>query len=96
VAKVKLGKALKRGVTVKVAVPGSGKLSAKAKARGKKVAAAGARAVSAGTASVKLTFTAKGRKALKRARKATLTVAVKFTPAGGAAQTTTAKVTLKR
>ena len=43
-----------------------------------------------------LTFTAKGRKALKRARKATLTVAVKFTPAGGAAQTTTAKVTLKR
>ena len=96
VAKVKLGRALKRGVTVKVAVPGSGKLSAKAKAHGKKVAAAGARAVQAGTASVKLTFTAKGRKALKRARKATLKVAVKFTPAGGAAQTTTAKVTLKR
>ena len=67
VAKVMLGKALKRGVTVKVAVPGSGKLSAKAKARGRKVAAARSRAVSAGAASVKLTFTAKARKALKRA-----------------------------
>ena len=45
---------------------------------------------------MKLTFTAKGRKAMKRARKATLAIAVKFTPAGGPAQTATAKVTLKR
>ena len=96
VSKVKLAKALKRGVTVTLAVPSAGKVSATAKARGRKVAAARSRAVSAGTASVKLTFTAKGRAALKRARKATLIVAVKFTPQGGAAQTTAAKVTLKR
>jgi len=96
VSKVKLAKALKRGVTVRVALPSAGKLSASAKARGKKVAAARSRAVSAGTASVKLTFTAKGRKALKRARTATLTIAVKFTPKDGAAQKTTAKVTLTR
>ena len=83
-------------MTVKVAVPGAGKLSASAQARGKEVAVAKARAVQAGTAAVRLRFTAKGRKALKRAHKAALTIVVKFTPQGGAPEKTTAKVTLKR
>jgi WD40 repeat protein len=91
----KLRKALKQGLAVKVAVPGKGRLAATATRAGKKVAA-GTRSVAGGTATVKLQFTKKARKSLKRVKRARLTVKVKFTPATGAAQVVTTAVTLKR
>jgi hypothetical protein len=91
----KLRKALRKGLVVKVAVPGKGRIAATATRAGKKVAAA-RRSVDAGTATLKLKFTKKARKSLRSAKRASLTVKVKFTPATGAAQVVIAAVTLKR
>ena len=95
-AKAKLRNALKRGVKLRVTTPAAGSLAATATARGKRVAAAKARQVGAGAATVKLAFTKKARKSLKRAKRVKLAVSVTFTPAGGTPQVTSASVTLKR
>jgi hypothetical protein len=91
----KLRKALRKGLAVKVTVPGNGKLAATAKRAGRKVAA-GSRSVAGGTVTVKLRFTKQARKSLKSAKRAKLTVKVRFTPATGAAQVVTTAVMLKR
>jgi Ca2+-binding RTX toxin-like protein len=94
--KVKLRKALKSGVPVTITGPGPGKVTLKAR-RGKKVVATGSGKVSAqGVAKLKLKFNKAGKKALKRAKSAKLTVDVTFKPAGGDAVTGQTKLTLKR
>lgn len=95
-AKVKLAKALKSGVTVKVQTPGPGKVKVTAR-RGKKVVASGSgKARDDGSASVKLKFNKAGKKALKRARSAKLTVDVTYTPASGSPVKSRATLKLKR
>jgi Ca2+-binding RTX toxin-like protein len=94
--KVKLGKALKSGVAINVTTPGPGKVTLKAK-RGSKVVASGSgKAGADGVAKLKLKFTKAGRKALKRAKSAKLTVAVTYMPASGDAVKSQVKLTLKR
>jgi hypothetical protein len=91
----KLRKALKKGLAVKVSVPGRGKVAATATRAGKKVAA-GKRSVTGGSATVKLKFTKRARRSLARAQRVKLTLKVTFTPAQGAAQVKTVRLTLKR
>jgi Ca2+-binding RTX toxin-like protein len=94
--KVKLAKALKSGVAVKVTAPGAGKVTLKAK-RGSKVVATGTgKARANGAASLKLKFNKAGKKALKRAKSAKLTVDVVYKPASGDAVKGQTKLTLKR
>jgi hypothetical protein len=74
-------------ITVKVTVPGAGRLAATATLRGKAVATAKPRAVKAGTVTLTLKATKNGRRALKRAgSKAKITVKATFTPTTGKAQ----------
>jgi hypothetical protein len=94
-ADAKLRKALAKGITVRVRVPGSGRLKATATRAGRKVAA-GSRSVRGGETAVKLRFTKAARRSLKRARSVRLRIKVAFTPAGGATQRTTVALTLKR
>jgi hypothetical protein len=97
VHKVKLRKALARGLAVDVAVPAAGKLTATAKANGRTVAKGAALAARADVVTVRVRFTKAGRKALRGARKAKLALALRFVlSAGGAAATGSATVTLKR
>ena len=94
--KVKLRKALASGVPVTVTGPGPGKVTVKAR-RGKKVVATGSGKVNAqGVAKLKLKFNKAGKKALKRAKSARLTIDVTFKPDGGDAVTGQTKLTLKR
>jgi WD40 repeat protein len=94
-AKAKLAKALSKGLTVRVAVPSAGRLSAAATKSGRKVAS-GAKSVKAGTATVKLRFSSAARRSLKSARSVKLRIKVAFKANGGSTQRTTVKVTLKR
>jgi Ca2+-binding RTX toxin-like protein len=95
-SRIGLAKALKKGLTVKVAVPGAGALKATAKRSGKRVASGKATASRAGTKALKLKFTTAARRALRHKSSAKLTVAVTFAPGGGAALKRTLKVTLHR
>ena len=86
--------ALRKGVTFKVRVPGAGKVTATATAP-KKVGSGSTTAKAAGTAKVKVKFTKKALRTLKRAKK--VTVKVTYRPAdGGPAQTTKTTVALAR
>lgn len=89
-----LSKALSGGLSVKLQVPGAGKLDVTALRRGKKVATGSAKPKGAGEAKVKLRFTAAAKKALRRSGNVTLTVRHTFTPAGGAPVTGTTTVRL--
>jgi Ca2+-binding RTX toxin-like protein len=95
-ARIKLGKALAKGVPVRLGFPGPGKVKLVAR-RGSKVVASGSgKAGANGTASLKLKFNKAGRKALKKARRATLRVQVIYTPQGGETLAGTTSLTLKR
>jgi len=92
----RLAKALGRGLALRVAVPGPGRLKAVARRGGRKVATGTAKAAGAGRATVRLRFPAKARRALRGAKRVKLAVRVTFTPAGGTAATGTMKITLRR
>lgn len=93
--KVKVARALRRGVKVRLTVPGAGKLSAVAKARGRKVGTGKARAAGAGKATVAIRFARKARRAVRKAGK--LAVTIRFVPAGGGkAQVARTTVGLRR
>jgi hypothetical protein len=94
-ADAKLRKALKKGFTVRVRVPGAGRLRAVAKKGARKVAS-GAKSVKGGNAAVKLRFTKAAKRALKRAAKVKVRVKVAFKPVGGPVQRTSVSLTLKR
>lgn len=82
--------ALTKGVTLKLTVPGAGRLSATAKLGRRTVATGKATAKTAGRVNVKLRLSAKERRRAKRLRRKKLTLLVVFTSAGGQ------KSTLKR
>ena len=84
-ANAKLRRALAKGISLRVRVPGAGRLSAKASKGGRKVAS-GSKTVSGGEATVKLRFTKAAKRKLKRARRVKLRIKVAFTPTGGATQ----------
>jgi hypothetical protein len=83
-------------VPVKVTGPAGGKVTLKAR-RGKKVVAtASGTANASGVASLKLKFNKAGKKALRRAKSARLTVDVVYKPAGGETVKGQTRLTLKR
>ena len=94
--RTKLRAALAKGLRVRVTAPGAGKLRATATAKRKQVAAGSRSAKSAGKTTVTLRFSARAKRSLRRAKRAKLKIAVRFTPRNGAATTTTTKVTLTR
>jgi hypothetical protein len=92
-----LRKALAKGFMVDVNAPAPGKVRVVAKAGKRKVATGKATARAAGKVAVRVRFTKPGRKALRRARKAKLSLTVTLTPVGGgAAITGRAGTTLRR
>jgi hypothetical protein len=94
-ADAKLGRALKQGFTVRVRVPGAGRLTATA-TRGGRTLASGAKSVHGRSGAVKLRFTGKAKRALKGAHSVTLRLTVKFKPHGGSAKRTSVSLTLNR
>jgi Ca2+-binding RTX toxin-like protein len=94
--RIPLRRALAKGLTLDVDAPGPGKIRIVGRSGKRKVAAGRATARAAGTVAVKVRFTKRGRKALRRARRARLTFAVTLAPVQGAPVTARIRTTLKR
>jgi WD40-like Beta Propeller Repeat len=95
--RLKLRAALRKGIVLRVSPGQAGKAAGSAKAARAKVAKGAARVGAKGSGKLRLRFTAKARRSLRRKRSVRLAVSVRFTPkGGGAARTGTAKLTLKR
>jgi hypothetical protein len=92
----KLQAALRRGLTVRVVAPGAGRLAATAVRGARTVGRGSTKATSAGAKTIRVRFSRAGKRALRRARTARLTVLVRFTPKKGAAVTERRAVTLRR
>lgn len=92
----KLAKALRKGFVVDVTAPGKGKVSVVATRAGTTVAKGAAKASGAKKVAVKLRFTKAGKRALRRAKSATLALKVTFTPAKGGKVTASHRISLKR
>ncbi len=92
----KLGKALKSGFTVSVTTPGKGKVTVVATMKGKTVAKGSTTTNAAKKVAVKVRFTKAGKRVLRRAKSASLTLRASFTPAKGKALSSSQQVTLKR
>jgi hypothetical protein len=91
----RLGRALRRGLPVRIQAPGKGHVSVLASRGGKRVATA-RRGVSGGSVKVKLRFTRDARKSLGKARRVQLSVKVTFRPDAGTPQVATARLALRR
>jgi hypothetical protein len=92
----RLGAALRGGLRLRITAPAAGTVRAVAK-RGRTTLAAGsARARGAGATTVTARFTRSGRRALRGARAARLTVRVTFAPRGGRPLTRTVAAALRR
>jgi Ca2+-binding RTX toxin-like protein len=96
VRRVKLSRALSRGMKVRATAPGAGSLTATAKANGKVAAGASRSVKKAGRTTVVLRFTKKARRTLRRSRRVKLGVAIRFAPQRGAAIRQRLAVTLTR
>ncbi len=90
-----VARTVKRGLRPQIVVPGAGRVELKATYKGRTVAAGKATAKQAGTLTPKLKFTSAGKRALKRAKHAAVTVRFTFRPKGGKAVRGSAKVTLR-
>ena len=93
--KAKLRSALAHGLRVRVTTPGAGRLRVTATASGRKVAAGSRTVKRAGAATVTLRFSKGTRAKLRRKRRVTFRVAVRFAPTRGAARARTIGVTLR-
>ena len=93
---VKLGRALRKGLVLKVATGGAGKLAASARAKGGRVASGRTKVGSAGKGRLRLRFTPKARRKLRGAKSVRLSLNVAFRAAAGAVATERATVTLRR
>ncbi|HST42088.1 MAG TPA: hypothetical protein VLK58_21390 [Conexibacter sp.] len=82
-----------RGVTVRLAAPGAGRVNAVATFRGKRVGGGAKKVTRRGATAVRLTFTRAGRRTLRRGGK--VTIRLTFKPAKGAAKTVTLGATVK-
>lgn len=80
---------LRRGLTVRVAVPGPGRLAATVHAKGTRIARIAPRTVKGTSAALSLRFTPAVRRALAKAHTRRVTVRVTFTAPGAAPQRTT-------
>jgi hypothetical protein len=96
VAGAGLRAALRRGLTVQVAAPGPGTVAASVLRGSRTVGRGSAKATAAGAKTIRVRFTKAGRRALRRARTARLTVVVRFTPKQGPAVSERRQVTLRR
>jgi WD40 repeat protein len=95
--RMKLAAALKKGIVVTVSPGTAGKASAAARAGKAKVGSGKAKVGSKGKAKLRVKFTKRAKRALKRKKAVTLKVGVTFTPtAGGAATKGSATIRLKR
>jgi hypothetical protein len=94
VKRTSLATLAKKGLTVGIACPSGCKASGTLLTGGKKVGSG--KAQGSGTVSLKLKLDGKAKRRFKRMRTATLTVRLTVTPNGGAAETGSQKVTLKR
>ena len=93
-ARIKASAALRKGITLRVRVPGAGKVTATASAR-KRVGSGRASATQAGSAKVRVKFPKSAARNLRRAKRVTVTVT--FSPAdGGPVQKTKTTVALTR
>jgi endoglucanase len=91
-----LGVALRKGLAVTVRAPAVGRLRVTAMRAAKVVARGAATARGAERRTVTLRFTAKARKALRRARKAPLAIRATYTPPRGPSVRQDLQVTLER
>jgi hypothetical protein len=96
IAKAKLGRALSKGLAVRLRTPSGGRVSAQASVHGRVVARGTSKVRTAGAGKVTLRFTRQARRSLRGGRKAKLTVTVRFAPTSGAALSRQLKVILKR
>jgi hypothetical protein len=101
--RMKLAAALRKGITVKVDAGAAGRASATAKrkrstgARARKLGSGAAKVGTSGKTKVRIRFTRKAARSLRKRKSVRLTVAVGFKPAaGGAAVKRSASLTLKR
>ena len=93
----KLAAALRKGIVLTVKPGQAGKAVASAKAGKAKVAKGRAKVGRKGSAKLKLRFTAKAKRSLRRKKSVRLAVTVKFTPkGGGSVQAASAALRLKR
>ncbi|MDW5598283.1 hypothetical protein VSS74_28250 [Conexibacter stalactiti] len=91
-AKVVAAASAGRGVTVRFTAPGAGRVNAVASLKGKRVGAGAKKVTRRGGATVKITFTRAGRRALKKGGK--VTIRLTFKPAKGAAKAVTLSTTV--
>jgi len=92
----KLGRALRKGLVLKVSTGGAGKLAASARAKGGRVASGRTKVGSAGKGRLRLRFTPKARRKLRGAKSVRLSLNVAFKAAAGGVATERAAVTLRR
>lgn len=91
-----LGRALVRGLPVRVQVPGAGRVRVTALRSGKRVGEGSAKAKTAGTVKLRLRLTASARRALRRGGSSAITLRYRFTPKAGPAIVGTTTVQLRR
>jgi hypothetical protein len=96
VARVRIGAALRRGITVRLTAPGAGRAVVTARLRGAVVARGAAVVRAAGRRAVRVRFTRPGLRRLARARTAPLKFTVVFTPRGAAPLRQTVGATIRR
>jgi Ca2+-binding RTX toxin-like protein len=96
VPKLKLRALAGKGLTIKVKCAAACTVSGKITYKGKKVGAGRGTSLKPGTAKARLKLTKAGKKALKKVRKAKLTIKVTMTPADGAKRTGKKTITVKR
>ena len=92
----KLGKALRRGLTVTVRGPASGRARVTAFAGRKRVGAGNDSAAANGTATVRVAFSRKAKRSLARRRAVRLNLRVEFKPTAGQTLRRMATVELRR
>jgi hypothetical protein len=86
------GKVSGSSATLSVKVPGAGAITV----TGGSVKKASKHASKSGTSSVKVSLSAAGKKSLKRHKKLSVSLTVRFTPTGGSTASKTVKVTFKQ
>jgi hypothetical protein len=96
IAKVRLAALAGKGLTVGVACPAACKVAGTLGYKGRTVGSGRRTSITGGTTKVRLKLTKAGRKALRKARRAKLTVKVSMTPASGSKLTASKTITVKR
>jgi hypothetical protein len=95
--RMKLAAALRKGITVKVDAGAAGRASATAKRKRSKLGSGAAKVGASGKAKVRIRFTRKAARSLRKRTSVRLAIAVGFKPAaGGAPVKRSASLTLKR